>query len=163
MSTEQVGRRALSGESGVRLSAIKRGRYVAGDVNSLVRGVTALRGLPVYVIDRPSLSPAQIRLETRRLQRRVKGGIGLVIVDHMQIMSAGEKVRDRVAELTLISKGLKASAKTLGLPVLALSQLNRAVKSRERPIPVISDLRKSGSIEQGAPMACSCSIDRTTT
>ena len=149
MSRQALARRWLAGGSGVPATAIKRGRYGAAQAEALVRARGDLAGLPIHIVHRPSLTPSQLRLEARRLQRLY--GIGLVIVDHLTIMRGDERrYASRTAEITDITAGIKATAVALDVPVLALCQLNRGVEGRDDKRPQLSDLRDSGSIEQDA-------------
>jgi replicative DNA helicase len=107
-----------------------------------------LSTLPLYIDDTGGISIAQIAARARRLKREKK--IGLVIIDHIQLVGSSRRAENRVQEITEISKGLKVLAKDLDLPVIALSQLSRGVDSRDDKRPVLSDLRESGSIEQDA-------------
>ncbi|MFM5918624.1 MAG: DnaB-like helicase C-terminal domain-containing protein, partial [Novosphingobium sp.] len=110
-----------------------------------------LAELPLYIDDTPALSIAALRPRARRLKRR--HNIGLVVVDYLQLLQgSGRSTDNRVNEISEISRGLKTLAKELGVPVIALSQLSRAVEQREDKRPQLSDLRESGSIEQDADM-----------
>ena len=103
---------------------------------------------PIYIDDTPGLSPTEIRARSRRLQR--EHGLDLIIVDYLQLMQVEGTKENRATEISEISRGLKALAKELNVPVIALSQLNRSVEQRTDKRPVMSDLRESGAIEQDA-------------
>lgn len=149
MSSVQIMRRLLAMASGVPFQAIKRGSYTPDERERLVSVRDYIRSLPLFIDDAANQSPSMIRSKCRSFKR--KRGLGLVIVDHMQIMRGdAERYGNRTAELTDISKGLKATAKELDVPVLALSQLSRGVEGRDDKRPLLSDLRESGSIEQDA-------------
>ena len=108
-----------------------------------------LENAPLYVDDTPGLSLLELRSRAQTLKRR-EPKLGLVVVDYLQLMTAGGSVESRLQEVSAVSRGLKALAKDLDVPVLALSQLSRAVEQRTDKRPVLSDLRESGSIEQDA-------------
>jgi replicative DNA helicase len=111
-----------------------------------------LQGLPLFIDDTPAITISALRTRCRRLQRT--RGLDLIVVDYLQLMrpAAGTKPDSRVLEISMITQGLKAIAKELSVPVIALSQLSRQVESREDKRPQLSDLRESGSIEQDADM-----------
>jgi replicative DNA helicase len=110
-----------------------------------------LAELPLYIDDTPALSIAALRTRARRLKR--KHDIGLIVIDYLQLLQGSGRANDnRVNEISEISRGLKTLAKELSVPVIALSQLSRAVESREDKRPQLADLRESGSIEQDADM-----------
>jgi replicative DNA helicase len=126
------------------------GKISQADFRNLARAAQELESLPLYIDDTPGLTIAALRTRARRLKRQ--RGIGLIVVDYLQLLSGSAKAagENRVQEISEISRGLKTLAKELGLPVLALSQLSRQVESREDKRPQLSDLRESGSIEQDA-------------
>ena len=105
---------------------------------------------PVFIDDGGALTPTEIRSRARRLKR--EHGLGLIVVDYLQLMSVAGTVENRATELSEISRSLKALAKELDVPVIALSQLNRSVEQRNDKKPVMSDLRESGAIEQDADL-----------
>jgi len=151
MSADQLATRILSEQSGISGEKLRMGRINHGDFQNLVRASRDLQDLPLYIDDTPGLTIAALRTRARRLKRRHK--IGLVIVDYLQLLQGTSKAGDnRVQEISEISRGLKTLAKELNVPVIALSQLSRAVESREDKRPQLSDLRESGSIEQDADM-----------
>ncbi|MCB1627419.1 MAG: replicative DNA helicase, partial [Xanthomonadales bacterium] len=104
----------------------------------------------LYVDDTPALTPAELIGKARRLKR--EHGLGLIVVDYLQLMQVPDSNENRATEISAISRGLKATAKELGVPVIALSQLNRGVEQRTDKRPMMSDLRESGSIEQDADL-----------
>ena len=130
--------------------ALRMGKISQQDFRNLARAAAELETLPLYIDDTPGLTIAALRTRARRLKRQ--RGIGLVVVDYLQLLQGtGRNGTDnRVQEISEISRGLKTLAKELGVPVLALSQLSRAVEQREDKRPQLSDLRESGSIEQDA-------------
>lgn len=149
MSAEQLAARILSAESGLPSDKMRRGEIQEYDFKTLTKVSADLQTLPLYIDDTPSLSIMALRNRARRLKRQ--HGIGMVVVDYLQLLSAQRKVTDnRVQEISEITRLLKALAKELDIPVLALSQLSRAVEQREDKRPQLSDLRESGTIEQDA-------------
>ena len=153
MSAEQIGARFLAMESGVPASRQRRGPLDAEEMEKLVQARLALEELPLWIDERAALSLPRLRISCENFRRRVGDSAeGLVVVDYIQLMSDGMTRREsnRVQEISVVTQGLKAIAKSLSLPVLALSQLSRAVELRQDKRPVLSDLRESGSIEQDA-------------
>ncbi len=151
MSSEQLATRILADEAQVASDKIRRGDIKQEDFQRFAEASQILSRVPFYVDDTPALSIAAVRTRSRRLARSA-GGLGLIVVDYLQLLrGAGTKGNEnRVQEISEISRGLKAIAKELDVPVLALSQLSRAVEQREDKRPQLSDLRESGSIEQDA-------------
>jgi len=150
MSKEQISDRMICAESGVNLWQLRTGRLSKdkgdGDFKKLGEAIGLLAEAPIFIDDSATLTIAEIRAKARRLQFEHK--IKLLIVDYLQLME-GEKTREgRVQEVSEISRGLKAVARDLDIPVLALSQLSRAPEARTPAIPRLSDLRDSGSLEQ---------------
>ncbi len=150
MSAEQLATRILSEQSEVASENIRRGKLTAQDFEEVVRASNDLAKLPFFIDDTPAISVGQVRTRARRLKRRQD--LGLLIVDYIQLMrpTAGKSPESRVQEISDITRGLKMIAKELNIPVLALSQLSRAVEQREDKRPQLADLRESGSIEQDA-------------
>jgi replicative DNA helicase len=150
MSAEQLGTRILSERARIDSNAIRQGDLNAEEFDRLVEVSNQLSIAPFYIDDTPSLSVSQVASRARRMKRT--GGLGLIVVDYLQLLTPqlGVKSENRVQEISNISRSLKAIAKELDVPVLALSQLSRAVEQREDKRPNLSDLRESGSIEQDA-------------
>ena len=148
MSSEQIATRLLSQESGVSSDRIRRGAIAQDDFPKFVEVSRSLSELPFAIDDTPALTVANLRTRARRLMRQE--GLGLIVIDYLQLLSGGTKNTDRVQELSAITRGLKALAKELNVPVIAASQLSRSVEQREDKRPMLSDLRESGSIEQDA-------------
>jgi replicative DNA helicase len=151
MSAEQLATRILAEESGVASDRIRRGDVSHDDFDRFVQASTTLASVPIFIDDTPALSIAALRTRARRLKRQQ--GLGLIIVDYLQLLQGTQDSRaneSRVQEVSEITRGLKALAKDLEVPVLALAQLSRAVEQREDKRPLLSDLRESGSIEQDA-------------
>jgi len=153
MSSDQLATRILAEQSGISSEMLRMGKISQQDFRNLARAAAELEHLPLYIDDTPALTIAALRTRARRLKRQ--RGIGLVIVDYLQLLQGtgrGGNDQNRVQEISEISRGLKTLAKELNVPVLALSQLSRAVEQREDKRPQLSDLRESGSIEQDADM-----------
>jgi replicative DNA helicase len=150
MSAEQLATRLLSEESQVSSDRIRRGDISQRDFDKFVRVSREIASLPIEIDDTPSITMSALRTRARRLKRTK--GLALVVVDHIQLMrpAAGTRPESRVLEISQLTQGLKALAKELAVPVLALSQLSRAVESREDKRPQLADLRESGTIEQDA-------------
>ncbi len=150
MSADQLATRVLSEASRVSGDRIRRGDISQRDFDGFVEASRELASLPLFIDDTPAITLSALRTRARRLQRTK--GLNLIIIDYLQLMrpSAGTKPENRVQEISQITQGLKAIAKELSVPVIALSQLSRAVEQREDKRPQLSDLRESGSIEQDA-------------
>ena len=149
MSADQLATRILSEQSGISSENLRMGKISQQDFRNLARAAQDLQDLPLYIDDTPGLTIAALRTRARRLKRQRQ--IGAIVVDYLQLLQGSGKGGDnRVQEISEISRGLKQLAKELSVPVLALSQLSRAVESREDKRPQLSDLRESGSIEQDA-------------
>ena len=151
MSADQLATRILAEQSGISGEALRMGKISRADFQNLSRAARELQNLPLYIDDTPGLTIAALRTRARRLKRR--HNIGFIVVDYLQLLQGSSRGGDnRVQEISEISRGLKTLAKELNVPVLALSQLSRAVEQREDKKPQLSDLRESGSIEQDADM-----------
>ena len=151
MSGAQLAARLLSTESGIETTRLRSGNLTDAESRKLGHALGILAEAPIYVDDTPGLSVTNLRAKTRRLHAEVP--LDLVIVDHLQLMTAGEGTgMNRVNEMSEISRQLKGLARELHVPVIALSQLSRAVEQRSPKIPILSDLRESGSIEQDADL-----------
>jgi replicative DNA helicase len=151
MSADQLATRILAEQSKISSEKLRMGRISREEFQQLSFASQRLAELPLYIDDTPALSIAALRTRARRLKRR--HDIGLIVVDYLQLLQGSGRANDnRVNEISEISRGLKTLAKELAVPVIALSQLSRAVESREDKRPMLSDLRESGSIEQDADM-----------
>jgi replicative DNA helicase len=150
MSAEQLATRILAEQTGISSDRIRRGDVKQEDFPSFVAVSRELATLPLFIDDTPALTVSGLRTRARRLKRQ--HGLGLIIVDYVQLMrpSAGVRVENRVQEISEITRTLKAVAKELNVPILACAQLSRAVEQREDKRPQLADLRESGSIEQDA-------------
>ena len=151
MSADQLATRILAEQSKISSERLRMGKISHDDFQQLSFASQRLAELPLYIDDTPALSIAALRTRARRLKRR--HDIGLVVVDYLQLLQGSNRSNDnRVNEISEISRGLKTLAKELEVPVIALSQLSRAVEQRDDKRPMLSDLRESGSIEQDADM-----------
>ena len=150
MSSDQLANRILASRAAVPSDKIRRGELNPNQFNNLVRAAGEIENASFHIDDTPAISVSQIYSRARRLKRT--SGLGLIVVDYLQLLAAplGQRVENRVQEISSISRMLKSIAKELDVPVLALSQLSRAVEQREDKRPVLADLRESGSIEQDA-------------
>ncbi len=149
MSAEQLATRLLAEQARISSEKIRRGDISSDDFSRLVTASQAIEQAPLYIDDTPALTVSALRTRARRLKRQ--HDLGLVVVDYLQLLrGSGRGAENRVQEISEITQGLKALAKELDIPVLALSQLSRQVEAREDKRPLLSDLRESGSIEQDA-------------
>ncbi|MDP3492081.1 MAG: replicative DNA helicase [Hyphomonadaceae bacterium] len=150
MSSDQLAARVLADVSGIPSDKMRRGELTPRDYEAIREAATTMEGLPLYIDDMGGISISQLAARARRLQRT--SGLDLLIIDYLQLItpSGSRKSDGRVQEVTEITKSLKALAKELAIPIIALSQLSRAVEQREDKRPQLSDLRESGSIEQDA-------------
>ena len=154
MASDQLASRILAEQAGLSSQDMRQGKLSQEEFNRLSRVAMELEGLPLHIDDTAGLSIGALRTRARRLQRQK--GLGLVIVDYLQLLSGtrgkGRGPENRVQEVSEITRGLKALAKELEIPVIALSQLSRAIESRDNKRPLLSDLRESGTFEQDADM-----------
>jgi replicative DNA helicase len=148
MSKEQLSLRLLSSEARVDSSKMRGGFLKESDLARINRAAGTLYDLPIYIDDSPAISALEIRAKARRM--KMEKGLGFIIVDYLQLMRGRASAERRDLEISEISRSLKALAKELHIPVVALSQLNRKVEDRSNRRPVLSDLRESGAIEQDA-------------
>lgn len=148
MSSEQLAGRLLSQESHVPSDEIRRGEIKEEYFVRFADMSRRMASLPLYIDDTPALTISALRTRARRLKR--KHGLGLIVVDYLQLLSGNKASDNRVQEVSEITRGLKTLAKELHVPVVALSQLSRSVEQRDDKRPLLSDLRESGSIEQDA-------------
>ena len=148
MSSEQLSTRILAEQSRIKSNDIRRGRISEEQFDKFIETSKNISELPLYIDETPAISIAALSNRARRIKRLY--GLDMVVVDYIQLMKAANFKEGRVQEISAITKGLKALAKELSVPVLALSQLSRAVELRDNNKPQLSDLRESGSIEQDA-------------
>jgi replicative DNA helicase len=157
MTPSELSKRILARHSGVAVQKIARGTFHPSEMTDILRAQQTLRDLPLTIDATGGLTVAQLRAKARRLRR--KGKLDVLFVDYLQLMQGTQKAGNRVADVTEITTGLKALAKELDVPVVALSQLNRSLEARDNKRPQIHDLRESGSIEQDADLVLMCYRD----
>jgi replicative DNA helicase len=151
MSKSEVTQRLMCSEAKVESQRLRTGKLGADDWPRLTAACDRLAKAPIYVDDTGSITMMEIRSKARRLKSR-EPDLGLIVVDYMQLMTSGSTVENRVQEVSQISRSLKILARDLDVPILAMSQLSRAVEQRHDKRPILSDLRESGSIEQDADL-----------
>ncbi|MBA3727860.1 MAG: replicative DNA helicase [Actinobacteria bacterium] len=147
MSRFEIGMRLLRGEARVPWDRVRGGKMAAEDWTRIVEAAEALHDAPLYIVDSGNVTIVDIRAKARRLRSRTEG-LGLIIVDYLQLMSGHTRFENRQQEIAEISRSLKLLAKELEVPVIAVSQLNRDPERRQDKRPQLSDLRESGAIEQ---------------
>ncbi|MCM8822497.1 MAG: replicative DNA helicase [Candidatus Omnitrophica bacterium] len=150
MSKEQLVQRMLCSEARIDSSSMRKGILSDHDMGRLIQAAGILEKAPIFIDDTPSLTAFEIRARARRLKSRED--VQLVMVDYLQLIRGRGRYENRQQEITEISASLKAMAKELSIPVIALSQMNRLIERRERKEPMLADLRESGSIEQDADL-----------
>lgn len=148
MGRSEIARRIVSAESGVPLSVLMSGELDDPQLTAVTNALARTSGAPLTIDDTPGLTLATIRSRARRLQQR--GGLGLVAIDYLQLMTTARRPENRQQEVSEISRGLKQLAKELNCPVIAAAQLNRGPEQRSDKRPLLADLRESGSVEQDA-------------
>ncbi len=148
MSKEQLVKRLIFAEARIESGLVTRGQLRDSDWSKLTTAWADLHKLPLFIDDASFLTPLELRAKCRRL--KAEHGLGLIVVDYLQLMGSGGRVENRQQEISAISRSLKGLAKELEVPVLALSQLSRAPEARTDRRPQLSDLRESGAIEQDA-------------
>ena len=149
MPGESLTMRMISSLGRIDQHRVRTGRLEDQEWPRLTSAVSLLSEAPIYIDDMAALTPTEVRARARRLVREA-GGLGLIVIDYLQLMQAPSEGETRATEISIISRSLKALAKELNCPVIALSQLNRNLEQRPNKRPVMSDLRESGSIEQDA-------------
>ncbi len=150
MSAEQLSFRMIGSMGRVNQSHLRTGKLSDDDWSRINSTVSIMSDAPIFIDDTGSLSPVEVRARARRLKR--EHNLGLLVVDYLQLMQVAGTVENRATEISEISRSLKALAKELDIPVVALSQLNRKVEERPNKRPMLSDLRESGAIEQDADL-----------
>ncbi len=150
MPSQQLAFRMISSLGRVNQTHLRTGKFPDEDWSRINTAVQLMSDAPIFIDDTPAMSPTEIRARSRRLKR--EHGLGLIVLDYMQLMQVPGNKENRATEISEISRSLKALAKELSLPIIALSQLNRSVEQRTDKRPVMSDLRESGAIEQDADL-----------
>jgi replicative DNA helicase len=150
MSASALAQRMISSLGRVNAHSIKTGKLEEKDWNRIDGAIQQIKNAPIYIDDTPSITPIELRSRARRIQR--EKGLSLVVVDYLQLMRVPGNKENRAVEISEISRNLKALARELNIPVIALSQLNRSVEQRPDKRPQMSDLRDSGAIEQDADL-----------
>ncbi len=150
MSREQLALRMISSLGRVNQSHLRTGMFGDQEWSCINSAISLMKNAPIFIDDTGALTPTEIRARARRLKR--EHGLGLIVIDYLQLMQVHGTKENRATEISEISRSLKALAKELSVPVIALSQLNRSVEQRQDKKPVMSDLRESGAIEQDADL-----------
>lgn len=150
MSAEQLASRILSAKAQVSGIDMRAGKLSDEQFDELAAGVSLLSRLPLYLDETPGVTVTAIKNRARRMKRDKEKGLGLIVIDYLQLINSGTRSENRVQELSEMTRQLKIMAKELNVPVLVLSQLSRLVEQRDNKRPMLSDLRESGSIEQDA-------------
>ncbi len=148
MSETELAHRFIASQAKVSSDELRKGRVKADRWPKVLRAVEKLARAPIYIDDSSDISVLEMRAKARRLHARSDNGLGLLIVDYLQLIRPDGRADSRVEQVGQISRGLKILARELNIPVIAVSQLSRAVESRNPPIPMLSDLRESGQVEQ---------------
>lgn len=148
MSREQLAFRMISSLGRVNQSNLRTGSFGGEEWSRINGAINMMKNAPIYIDDTGALTPTEVRARARRLKR--EHGLGMIVIDYLQLMQVPGTKENRATEISEISRGLKALAKEMKVPVIALSQLNRSVEQRQDKKPVMSDLRESGAIEQDA-------------
>jgi replicative DNA helicase len=152
MSESELAQRFIASQASIRGDDLRKGKVPASRWPKILQASNRLAESPLYIDDSSDLSVLDVRAKARRLAQQNADGLGLLLIDYLQLMRAGAGVENRVEQIGQISRGLKTLARELEVPVIALSQLNRGVEQRTDKRPVLSDLRESGSIEQDADL-----------
>ncbi len=152
MSSSQLMFRLVSSLGRINQQALRSGDLAEEDWPRVTSAITMLSESKLYIDDTPALSPVELRSRARRLHRDSDDGLGLIVIDYLQLMQVPGSKENRATEISEISRSLKALAKELDVPVICLSQLNRALEQRNDKRPMMSDLRESGAIEQDADL-----------
>ncbi len=142
--------RLLASNAKIDQQKVRSASMNQNDLKRFMESSSKLKDLPLYIDDSSMLSPMELRARARRIHRQEPHGLSLIVVDYLQLMELPSSTENRVNQISEISRSLKMLAKELNVPVIALSQLNRAVEQRPNRRPVMSDLRDSGAIEQDA-------------
>ncbi|HET9736853.1 MAG TPA: replicative DNA helicase, partial [Solirubrobacteraceae bacterium] len=152
MSEGELAQRFVASQASIRGDDLRKGKVPPSRWPKILQASNRLAQSPLYIDDSSDLSVLDVRAKSRRLAQQHADGLGLILIDYLQLMRASGNVENRVEQIGQISRGLKTLARELQVPVIALSQLNRGVEQRTDKRPVLSDLRESGSIEQDADL-----------
>ena len=153
MSESELAQRFVASQAHIRGEELRRGRVAESKWQKILAACQTLAGAPLWIDDSSDTSVLDVRAKARRLHHQVEGGLGLIIIDYLQLMRHEGRIENRVEQVGQISRGLKGLARELNVPVIALSQLSRAVEQRGgEKKPILSDLRESGAIEQDADL-----------
>jgi|TARA_B100000085_G_scaffold69776_1_gene62497 replicative DNA helicase len=150
MSASSLAQRMISSLGRVNSHSMRTGKLEERDWNRIDGAIQQIKNAPIYIDDTPSLTPIELRARARRIQR--EKGLSLILIDYLQLMQVHGNKENRATEISEISRNLKALARELNVPIIALSQLNRSVEQRTDKVPQMSDLRESGAIEQDADL-----------
>ncbi|MDE6181580.1 MAG: replicative DNA helicase, partial [Eubacteriales bacterium] len=152
MSKEQLINRMICSEGIIEAQKLRTGDIEPGDWQKIAEAVSKLSEAPIYIDDKSNISIPELRAKCRKLKK--EKNLGLIVIDYLQLMNGSGRSESRQQEISAISRALKGIARELNVPVIALSQLSRAVEQRKPPKPMLSDLRESGAIEQDADLVC---------
>ena len=152
MSESELAQRFIASQASIKGDDLRKGNVPNSRWPKIMQASARLADSPLYIDDSSDLSVLDVRAKARRLAQQHADGLGLIVIDYLQLMRAGGSVENRVEQISQISRGLKTLARELQVPVIALSQLNRGVEQRTDKRPVLSDLRESGAIEQDADL-----------
>jgi replicative DNA helicase len=152
MSEAELAQRFVASQARIRGEELRKGRVAENRWPKILQACERLSNAPLYVDDSSDIGILELRAKARRLHQQSKDGLGLIILDYLQLMRADSRIENRVEAVGQMSRGLKILARELQVPVIALSQLSRAVESRTDKRPILSDLRESGNIEQDADL-----------
>ncbi len=152
MSESELAQRFIASQASIKGDDLRKGRVPATRWGKIMEASNRLAKSPLFIDDSSDLSVLDVRAKARRLLQQHPDGLGLILIDYLQLMRGDGRTDNRVEQIGQISRGLKTLARELDCPVIALSQLNRGVEQRTDKRPVLSDLRESGSIEQDADL-----------
>jgi replicative DNA helicase len=152
MSESELAQRFLASQARIKGEELRRGRVPEAKWPTIVTASQKLAQSPLFVDDSSDTGVLEVRAKARRLHHQIEGGLGLIIIDYLQLMRHEGRIESRVEQVGQISRGLKGLARELSIPVIALSQLSRAVEQRHEKRPILSDLRESGQVEQDADL-----------
>jgi replicative DNA helicase len=150
MSETELARRFIASQASIKGDDLSKGRVPESTWPKIIKASSRLAAAPLWIDDSGDIGMLEIRAKARRLYSQHPDGLGLVIVDYLQLLRAESRSENRAEIIGQMSRGLKMLARELDVPVIALSQLNRSVESRNPKIPMLSDLRESGAVEQDA-------------